>query len=127
MTSLHLIFPSDSIRAVIIGSTLLFFLFRFAASQSIQVDRNNLPTELLAELDDRLPLNVSNTPLKEVFRAIGTAYQINLVIDDSITQLITLRLSRIPIIDVLIFWLYYGFKLSVEGRVRQSKHCVLFF
>lgn len=74
-----------------------------SSKHQISIDRLNLPATTLVKLDNRVPLNVSNAPLKDIFRAIGIAYNINLSIDETIVQSVTIRLNDIPVIDAIVF------------------------
>lgn len=65
-------------------------------------------------------MNVRNLDIKDVFRGIGTQYGINLVVDNSIVQPVTIRLSELPVIDVIEFLCEeFDLQLVQNGRILR--------
>lgn len=81
------------------------------------LDASTLPAAAFAQME---AINVRNLDIKDVFRGIGTQYGLNLVVDNSIVQAITIRLSALPVIDVIEFLCEeYGLRLIQSGRILR--------
>jgi type IV pilus assembly protein PilQ len=76
------------------------------------LDRANL-SENFFRIIDRL--NVKDMELRDLLRGISLQYGINLAVDNSISQLVTLSLSDITVIDCLEF-LCMEFNLTLEFK-----------
>lgn len=72
-----------------------------------------------------LPLemvSVKNTPLKDVFRSLATKYNLNIFVDDAISQQITVRLTDISVHEAVEFLASeYDLLLSLKGTIYKVR------
>jgi type IV pilus assembly protein PilQ len=74
------------------------------------VNLAELPENALQKIGS---FNFRDLDLKDVLRAIGLEYDINLLVDNTINKRATLRLANIPVIEA-IFYLCQEYQLSLE-------------
>ncbi|CAN5489737.1 general secretion pathway protein GspD [soil metagenome] len=79
-------------------------------SIQINIDLRNLPPTALDTIE---VLNFRDLDLRDLLRAIGREYNINLLVDNQISQTATIRLAEISVIETLIF-LAQEYSLSIQ-------------
>jgi type IV pilus assembly protein PilQ len=108
-----------------IGLTLLVVLL-FAPSLLAQetthtrINRSAFPERAHQTIET---LNVRGAQLSDLLRGIASQYELNLIVDESVNDVVTLRLADIPVIDAVLF-LADEYHLDLEQRgsiLRISK------
>lgn len=79
-------------------------------SVQIDIDLRNLPPAALQTIE---VLNFRDLDLRDLLRAIGREYNINLLVDNQINQTATIRLADITVIETL-FYLAQEYSLSIH-------------
>lgn len=65
-----------------------------------RLDRVRLPAGALATVSE---INVRDADLRDVLRGLGAEYGLNLSVDNAIDRRVTLRLSDLPVVDIIEF------------------------
>ncbi len=85
-------------------------------------EMENIPYQEQADSTGRIIklLDFKNTDIKDILRGLATKYNLNLFVDNSISQRVTLRLSNIPVISALQFITdEYGLELTKKGNIYK--------
>ena len=78
-----------------------------------------VPADLpLGARDTLETLNIKDADLRDIFRSIAHQYDLNIAVDNTIDQRVTVRLTRIPVIEALEFLCEeYSLLLSQKGHI----------
>lgn len=100
--------------------TYVLYLKSITDTNRINIDYQNLPKTVFVEIEN---LNVGNVNARDLLRGLGRQYDINILVDNNLNALVTLRLSKVTIIEALIqIAQEYNFSVEQVGqvfRVRQ--------
>jgi len=81
----------------------------------VDIDLRNLPPAALQTIE---VLNFRDLDLRDLLRAIGREYNVNLIVDNRINQMATIRLSDITVIETLIYLAQeYSFSINHSGQI----------
>ncbi len=78
----------------------------------LRIDRKKLSPSFFTKLDN---LNVKDIEIKDLLRGISQQNKVNIIIDNEVTQLVTLSLTDINVLD-LILYLCESYKLAITQR-----------
>jgi len=83
----------------------------------VHLPNSNIPQNALQKIEF---LDFKNTEIKDILRSLATKYNLNIFIDDAITQRITLHLTGVTVHDVLCFIAEENnLKLTLEGSIYK--------
>lgn len=100
-------------KKLILLIIILFVQFSFAQIPSAEEKKLNDYTLNHQELRETIRIELSNVPLAEYLRTVGTEHEINLYADDSLTDLVTTNFYDLPVHEVFAF-LIKKFDLVIE-------------
>jgi len=92
-----------------------------ALIDSVQLDINlyDLPVQSLNPIG---AFNIRDLDVKDLLRAIGREYELNLIVDNNINYNSTLRLANIPVIEAIIYICQeYNLSLTQRGQVFRIR------
>ena len=105
----------DSLAAV--ESMELNRLHSLVDSSQIQIDLSDLPAGAMKRIKN---LNFRNIDIQDLLRGLGLEYNLNLIVAGNVTQMATIRLADIPVIEAVItICRQYGLQLKQTDDVFQ--------
>lgn len=84
---------------------------------SLQSSSPSIPAEALQAIQ---VLDFKNTEIKDIVRGLATKYNLNVFVDDAISQRITLRLANLSVHEALRFIAKeHGLNMTLEGNIYK--------
>ena len=112
---------ADSLEAIpdTTEDSFIIYLKSIVDTTKVSLDYQNLPEKVFANTEN---LNLRGADVRDVLRGIGRQFDINILVDNSINQLVTLRISDLTVIEALIqICQEYNLTLQQAGQIFRVR------